>query len=304
MNVSLYIPAFNAERTIAKCIEAVLSQKYPLKEFLVIDDGSIDKTYDIASNYSLKVLRLDNNYGLAAVRNIALNNLDSDFIAAVDSDCVIKDDWLQRLMAQFSESAVAGAGGKLIEENLDSCFDFWRSVHMPQFWEKDDRDPPFLFGANTVFRKKALLSVGGYDESLKNNYEDVDISRRLKEKGFKLRYDPEARAGHLKKDDFISLLRTYWCWNLPDYQRRNFYLSPKSLKEKIYYNNFVIGSYFAQDLKAKRFDLGYIDLLLFLYLSFQDWLYFFDIYKKEASSFDMMAFILSSLGLTFFINLI
>ena len=225
--VSLYIPCFNAAETIHLCLEAVFKQKYPLKGVLVVDDGSTDETVDIAAKYPVKIIRHKKNNGLAIARNTAIKNIKTGFIASLDADCQPESDWLKNLMKRFSSAKIVGVGGKLLETYASSVFDLWRSVHMKQYWEDKNTMPPFLFGSNTIFRKKALMDIGLYNENYKNNYEDVDICGRFKKAGYTLIYEPKAIAHHLKNDNICSILDTYWRWNLGYYQKKRYYSNQK-----------------------------------------------------------------------------
>jgi glycosyltransferase involved in cell wall biosynthesis len=69
MKISLYIPCYNVEGHIERCIKGVLKQTLQPEKILVIDDGSTDRTAEIASNYPVKVIKHGSNRGLAAARN-------------------------------------------------------------------------------------------------------------------------------------------------------------------------------------------------------------------------------------------
>lgn len=86
--VSIMMPAFNAEAYIEQAIESVLAQSYTQWELIIVDDGSTDRTAQIAGNYSdprIKLIRQDNG-GEATARNTALKNMCGDFLAFLDSD--------------------------------------------------------------------------------------------------------------------------------------------------------------------------------------------------------------------------
>ena len=84
---------------------------------------------------------------------------------------------------------------------------------MPQHWgDSTIEDPTFLFGAGAIFRKAALDAVGGYDERCRRNFEDNDLGLRLHQRGYRLRYTPDAVTYHLRHDTLGSLLMTSWGW--------------------------------------------------------------------------------------------
>lgn len=264
MEVSLYIPCYNAAQTIAFCLEGVLRQSYPVREILVIDDGSTDQTEEVLSAYKLRVIRHGSNLGIAGARNTALRYAQSEYIASLDADCVPEPEWLANLMRRFSDQRLAGAGGMLRERYTLSGVDLWRSVYMRQHWGDLKVSPRFLFGSNTVFRRRALQEAGGYDERYRTNYEDCDMSLRLRERGYELIYDPEAVVHHLRRDTLRSLLRTHWRWSLRGYsgvdrEPKN----PYNLLCKTFDNFCYLLGMLAQDLRSGRIKLLPIDLLFF-----------------------------------------
>lgn len=211
--VSLYIPCYNAEKTIRECLESVMVQSYDIDEILVIDDGSCDRTAEIAQRYPVKILTHKENKGLSACRNAAFRQARNEFVAALDADCVAQPGWLKELMGCFEHDDIAGSGGKLNERHSSAAADRWRLAHMSQGWgENSVNNPAFLYGSNTVFKKKAIALVGFYNERFRNNYEDVDISMRIYSAGLRLIYNPQAQAEHLRQDTPGSVLKAYWQW--------------------------------------------------------------------------------------------
>lgn len=178
--ISVYIPAFNVAEYLQRCIEGLLAQSLPPDEFPIIDDGSWDNSAEIASNFrAVTLIRHPANKGLAATRNTALHATRNELVASLDADCV-------------AAPAILGVGGKFIEGVQLSTADRWRAVLMPQHWGNTPIcNPKFLFGNNNLFCKSAALELRGYDENLRTNGEDADLSDRLRRKKLTLLYDPQ-----------------------------------------------------------------------------------------------------------------
>ncbi|MCF6154447.1 MAG: glycosyltransferase [Candidatus Brocadia sp.] len=271
--VTIYIPCYNAEKYISRCLEGVLSQTYPVKEVLVIDDGSTDGSHELISRYPVKIIRHETNKGLAAARNTAIKNATTGYLACVDSDVVPEPDWLEKLMLNFSDK-VAGVGGKLLE--LYSVFlpDQWRANHAVQHWGDAKREnPDFIHGANNVYRKEALVRAGLYNEKYRTNGEDCDMSFTLLNMGYTLVYEPLAIARHLRQDTLQSVLNTYWHYHTPfhiDTDRYGSYMNLKKLLHKIHLN-FKIGEReINKDFSRKRYHLLYPSFLFPLRNTLQD----------------------------------
>jgi glycosyltransferase involved in cell wall biosynthesis len=301
MKTSLYIPCFNAEAYIDDVLKGVFKQSLLPDEVIVVDDNSTDRTVEIVSRYPVKLIRHRRNKGLACTRNTAIKNIDSEIIASLDADCIPEANWLKQLLKRFTSSRLAGVGGRLLDKHASTIFDQWRSVHMKQYWEKKTA-PPFLFGSNTAFRREAIAKVGLYNEDFKNNYEDVDICNRLKEKGYILAYEPKAIAHHLKRDNIYLMLNTYWSWNLAYYQEKKYYRNPKSFSRKLKDNIGLANRYIEEDIASERYQLLYLDLLLALHHSLKDFGYFTFQENVEYLDYPFLPVWLSLINLTFFFH--
>jgi glycosyltransferase involved in cell wall biosynthesis len=120
MKISVVIPAYNGEKWIAQCIENVLSQSYKDKEIIVIDDGSTDRTAEIAASYpSVKVISQTNG-GLSVARNTGIAAATGDYIHFFDVDDLIGSDYYERMVdAMGTQSPDMVFGGFINEALLD-----------------------------------------------------------------------------------------------------------------------------------------------------------------------------------------
>jgi len=280
--VSLYIPCYNGGENIKLCLEGALRQTYPVEEIIVIDDGSTDGTADIASGYPVRVIKHKNNLGLAAARNTALKNINTEFVASVDADCVPQPQWLELAMDNFISEKIAGVGGRLFEPACGSVADAWRGVHMKQEWGEEKYEPPFLYGSNSVFRRSALFEIKLYREEYRNNFEDCDISQRLKDGGYSLVYEPKAVVYHLRKDTISSALRAFWNWNFWSSKREGYYDSPERLSIKAAENVKLSARFMQEDHSGDRPSLFYSDFMLALHLTLLDYVFFYQFHFPQA----------------------
>lgn len=97
--ISVIIPAYNAARTIRRCIQSVLDQTYTEWEMIIVDDGSKDDTLDICQSYDDSRIRFlhKENGGVSSARNHGLKFAQGDYIAFIDSDDFIEADYLEHL---------------------------------------------------------------------------------------------------------------------------------------------------------------------------------------------------------------
>ena len=103
--VSILIPAFNAEEWIAATLRSALAQTYPRKEIIVIDDGSSDRTLEIARHFESACLRVlqQKNQGAAAARNKAFSLSQGDYIQWLDADDLLAPDKIARQVEAAGE---------------------------------------------------------------------------------------------------------------------------------------------------------------------------------------------------------
>ena len=212
-NISLYIAAYNAEKTIEKSIRSILQQTLKPKEIIIINDCSTDKTLNLLKKFNqIKIINNKKNYGLAKSRNIALKYSKYNFLASIDSDVVCKKNWLETLFNTMVKKKADLIGGKLIDKYIKEPANHWRSYYLKQNWgEKQINNPQFIFGANFLLNKKKIKNLNiKYNETFRTNGEDVNFSKVLKSKNCNLYYEPRALCYHYQFDDITSLSKRYW----------------------------------------------------------------------------------------------
>jgi glycosyltransferase involved in cell wall biosynthesis len=104
--VSILIPAYNAEEWIGETIRSAVSQTWPRKEIIVADDGSKDRTAEVARQFASKQVLVVSreNHGAAATRNHALRLSQGDYIQYLDADDLLAPDKIETQIASLQES--------------------------------------------------------------------------------------------------------------------------------------------------------------------------------------------------------
>ncbi|HDQ06803.1 MAG TPA: glycosyltransferase family 2 protein [Candidatus Bathyarchaeota archaeon] len=185
-SITIVVPAHNEEKVIERCIEAILEIDYPKKEVIVVDDGSKDKTYRLATNYRPKgvmVLRRDKAGGKSAALNTGILVAKGEIIITCDADSLIGRGALRRIARRFQDSSVSAVAGNVkvlnrtnlvtncqaleyvVNENIyRRVFDIFGVV-------------PVVPGPLASFRKRSLKEIGFYDRDTLT--EDFDITIKL-----------------------------------------------------------------------------------------------------------------------------
>ena len=143
-------------------------------------------------------------------------------------------DMLKYMMMEFENAlpVVVGVGARLLERHTETPPDHWRFCHLSQDSGPHRVAPrDAISGAKTLFRRDAVLGVGGFDERYRTNYEDVDVCRRLRAAGHELVATPYALAGHLRRDTARSVLRTAWNYVFWATHEAGFYATKERLAE-------------------------------------------------------------------------
>ena len=206
--VSIVICAFNAERTMRRCLESLRRIDYPNFEVVIVDDGSRDTTAQIAADFPEFRLIRQSNKGLSVARNVGLQAALGELVAYTDSDCVVDPDWLTFMVSALVARGLDGCGGPNYAPHekgwIEGCVA--ASPGAPCHVLITDDRAEHLAGCNMLFRKTALENVGGFDPQFTAAGDDVDICWRLMDAGLQLGYCPSAFVWHFRR----NTVKTYY----------------------------------------------------------------------------------------------
>ena len=129
-SVSIYIPAYNAEKTIRNSLESIKNQTIPFDEIIVIDDNSTDFTKNIVKEFNnVNIISNSVNKGLGYNRNLGVKTSSNQIVTSIDADVVLEKDWLEIMIKNFEQNQDIICGGKMIEEltknKFNACLSFY-----------------------------------------------------------------------------------------------------------------------------------------------------------------------------------
>jgi len=200
--VSVVVCAYNAESTMAACLDSLQQLRYPAYEVVVIDDGSTDRTGWIADQYEGVHVVHQENLGLSAARNVGIAASTGEIIAFTDSDCVVDPDWLHYLVATFLSSGQPAVGGPNLAPPEDSLVATCvaASPGGPLHVLLNDEEAEHIPGCNMAFRREVLEEIGGFDPIYRAAGDDVDLCWRLQERGYRIGFSPAAMVWHFRRN--------------------------------------------------------------------------------------------------------
>jgi biofilm PGA synthesis N-glycosyltransferase PgaC len=188
--VTVIVPAHNEEKVIEKCIESLIEVDYPKKEIIVVDDGSVDRTYEIArryEKYGIKVLHRSTAGGKSMAMNTAMLIAKGEIIMTCDADSLIGRNAFKMIVRRFQNPEVNAVAGNVKVLNRTNLVTNCQALEYI-VCENVQRRVFDVFGVVPVvpgplgaFRKKSLNEIGFYDHDTLT--EDLDITIKILKTG-------------------------------------------------------------------------------------------------------------------------
>lgn len=201
--VSVIIPAYNAEAYIHHTLDSVLGQTYPHFEVIVVDDGSRDRTAEIVRSYVQRDARIrllqQQNAGVCAARNLAIENAQGVYIAPLDADDIWLPENLEKQVACIEAADPTVGVVYALSVDIDEAGNIlgrYSAEHM--HGPEGNVLVPLICsyflnnGSSALFRRECIDQVGGYKTE---GCEDWDLFLRIAER-YQFRCVPEFLIGY------------------------------------------------------------------------------------------------------------
>ena len=264
-SVSVLIPAYNEEDSIEGTVESVLNSDYEnIKEIIILNDGSTDKTREISIKLEKKydkVILLDKkNSGKADSLNRGIELAKSDLIAVVDADSYPSKKAFTEMIGFFCEKKVAAVTTRIIVRNPKKFIQKLQSIEykviafsrkLLGFLEAIYVTP----GPLAIYRKDILKEIGKFDT--KNMTEDIEITWRLAFHGYRVRMSFISYVSSISPDTFKKWFKQRLRWNMGGFQT--------ILKYKKYFFRKGMLGFFILPFFFFSLILGTIGLGIFIY---------------------------------------
>jgi glycosyltransferase involved in cell wall biosynthesis len=179
--ISVIIPVYNGERFLKESIDSILSQQHKNIEVIVVDDGSVDKSSDIAKSYANVCYIYQTNQGPSVARNTGIAASKGEFIAFLDADDIWFTNKLSTQIEYLNKNPDIGfvfANRRMITEN---------NIDKPPWYKEHlfDNDSPVLCASALLARKNVFNQVGGYNPDFRFG-ENAEWLTRTKDAGIKM----------------------------------------------------------------------------------------------------------------------
>jgi glycosyltransferase involved in cell wall biosynthesis len=218
-NISVIIPCRNEEKYIERCLTSFIEMDYPKDslEILLVDGRSEDRTLEIVKNFQLRypIIKIIDNPNLFAPHafNIGIKNATSEYIMIASAHSSFEKNYISEVLKALKTLNCDGAGGVLktdvknkTRKTLSIC-----KVLSHQFGVGNSK---FRVGTSKpisvdivpfgIYKKSIFETVGYYNERLKRN-QDMELSKRMIEKGNKIFLIPTAKSIYFARETYKDL---------------------------------------------------------------------------------------------------
>lgn len=213
-DISIVIPVKDRAGELKRCLASLASLNYPREKLqvIVVDDGSSDESPRVAQQFGAEVVPSGGTgRGPAAARNVGAAMACGDILAFIDSDCTASREWLNELIPAFANPAMAAVGGQVDGMCTESSVDRYESIMSSLSLGSRERtgsggtDTFYLPSCNLLVRRAAFRSAGGFKDEMHVG-EDVDLTWRLRDKGWTISYLPAGNVLHEHRSSIRSFM--------------------------------------------------------------------------------------------------
>ena len=195
--ISVIVPAKDAAETLEDCLSSLQSQQDVGQDYeiILVDDGSSDRTAEIAQCFGVTVIRQENQ-GRSVARNMGAKAARGDILAFTDADCAPAADWLHHLVEPFEDRQVVGTKGVYRTRQTGLVPRFVQQEYGFKYLRMAAQDNiDFIDTYAAAYRRDVFIENGGFESALLS-VEDQEFSFRLARKGYHLVFAPQAVVFH------------------------------------------------------------------------------------------------------------
>ena len=210
IQVSIVVPCYNQAHFLKDSLQSVLDQNYIEWECIIVNDGSPDNTESIAQKWCaidsrFKYIKKENG-GLSSARNAGIAISKGEYILPLDADDILHEDYLTLLVPELQQNpslAIVSCYSNFFIENISNIIHKQKPIgttYHALLYENN-------MMATSLYRKWCWEEVGGYDENMKNGFEDWEFWIAITKKGWEYKF-VEAFLFYYRKSKKSMLIET------------------------------------------------------------------------------------------------
>lgn len=204
----MVINTLNRCRSLAQTLASLELLNYARFEIVVVEGPSIDDTSIVLDHYGDRIKRVHvDEANLAMSRNVGIRAASGELVAFIDDDAVADPAWLSSLAPLFDDPHVAAAGGPVMDgtgvtvQALASATNALGETKLLTSTTSLPSSPDstwmlYPMGTNAMFRRSALVEIGGFDETFEYHHDETDVCRRLLDLGLEVRLADKGVVHH------------------------------------------------------------------------------------------------------------
>jgi len=217
--VSVIVPAYNEEKALGKTIESLLRLSYSNKEIIIVDDGSTDRTLEVARSYAQKdvvMVVTKSNGGKWDALNTGIKAAKGEFIVCIDADTILDQNAIHYLVRHFRNPKIGAVAGNVKVGNRGSlltklqALEYVVGINLHRRSEAHLQNVTVVPGPIGAFRASVLNEVGFFEGD--TFAEDADITFRILKAGYRTLYEPRAFAYTEAPKSMTGLAKQRYRW--------------------------------------------------------------------------------------------
>jgi cellulose synthase/poly-beta-1,6-N-acetylglucosamine synthase-like glycosyltransferase len=217
-SVTFLVPAYNEEKHIESCLKSLVNLDYPKDKLkiIVVNDGSTDKTADIAKKFKgVTVVYKKNEGSKAAAMNYGMKFVDTELVACMDADSFASKDYLKKVIGHFKDDKVGAVTSAVKIKRVTNIVSKiqWVEYLMSVIFRKlfSILNCQFVVpGPGGIYRTNVLKKVGSFETN--NLTEDMEMALRLQVNGYKIENCLDAYVYTECPNDFKTLFKQRMRW--------------------------------------------------------------------------------------------